>query len=186
MRKISLIIISTLLFSCGEKVLVSNRPAEQIKFVNLIQSLRDQVKAAEKDKAQRSMLLERGVPYVKQFIKDSLQLKFNAWEARVLDIKENYPHQGSTELKLGIAYDPSAILEKLRYQSIVLNYQNQADSEVSKLLKEFKTGDYVKINGEFIEKEGFIDIDSYSSYKFSKNIFDNPEFKVKISAAEKL
>jgi hypothetical protein len=36
----------------------------------------------------------------------------------------------------------------------------------------------MKISGNFIEKEGFIDIDSYSNYKFSKNVFDNPEFKI--------
>ena len=46
------------------------------------------------------------------------------------------------------------------------------------MIKGLKAGDQVKITGNFIEKEGFIDIDSYSDYKFSKNVFDNPEFKV--------
>lgn len=186
MKKISFIIITALLFSCGEKNRISNRPTEQVKFVNLIQSLRDQVNAAEKDKALKSDLLQRGVPYVKQYIRDSLQLKFNAWEARVLDIKENYPQQGATELKFGMAYDLSDILEKLRYRSIVLSSQNPADSKISAILKNLKPGDYLKLSGEIIEKEGFIDIDSYSNYKFSKNIFDNAEFKVQINAAEKL
>jgi large subunit ribosomal protein L20 len=48
----------------------------------------------------------------------------------------------------------------------------------NRLIQGLKVGDQMKISGNFIEKEGFIDIDSYSNYKFSKNVFDNPEFKI--------
>ena len=175
-----------MLFSCGEKILPSNRPTEQVEFIQLMQGLRDQVNASEKDKAYRSDLLQRAVPYVKQYLKDSLMLKFNAWEARVLAIKEDYPKQGTTELKLGMAYDLNDILEKLKYNSIVLSTQTPADSEISAILKNLKPGDYVKLSGEFIEQDGFIDLDSYSNYKFSKNIFDNPEFKSTLSDIKKI
>jgi len=53
-----------------------------------------------------------------------------------------------------------------------------------KMIQGLKVGDQVKISGNFIEKEGFIDIDNYSDYKFSKNVFDNPEFKIELLRSE--
>jgi hypothetical protein len=52
------------------------------------------------------------------------------------------------------------------------------------MVKGLKIGTDVKISGFFIDKDGFIDIDSYSNYKFSKNVFDNPEFKIELESIE--
>ena len=160
---------------------------QQIRFVNVVKELRDTVNAAEKNKVLRNHLLENGVPALKTYIKDTLKLKFNAWQARVLEINDNSQNPAAAEVKFGMALDPADQSDKSGYKSIVLSSAaKQTNEGVLKIIKQLKAGDQVKINGEFIEKKGFIDIDSYSRYKFSKNVFDNPELKTKITAVEKL
>jgi hypothetical protein len=82
---------------------------------------------------------------------------------------------------VGILVDPT---NKSAQKSIVLS--SIVDYSGKALIQGLKAGDEVKISGIFIEKKGFIDIDNYSDYKFSKNVFDNPEFKTKLLKIEKL
>ncbi|HQS06696.1 MAG TPA: hypothetical protein PLT16_13810, partial [Daejeonella sp.] len=77
------------------------------------------------------------------------------------------------EVNFSIPLDSS---NKSAQKSIVLS--SMLETSKKEMIQGLKVGDQVKISGNFIEKEGFIDIDSYSDYKFSKNVFDNPEFKV--------
>ena len=79
----------------------------------------------------------------------------------------------SIEVNFSIPLDPS---NKSAEKSIILSSMLEINKK--EMIKGLKAGDQVKISGNFIEKDGFIDIDSYSDYKFSKNVFDNPEFKV--------
>lgn len=175
------------LASCQEKAFEDKRPSDQIRFVNFTKQLRDTVNASESDKVMRNALLENGIPALKIYVKDTLSLAFNAWQAKVLNKTENYPNAGSVELKLGIAFDPADMTEKSKTQSIVFSsIIQQSNPALIQAIKPIQIGEFVKVRGEFIEKKGFIDIDSYSRYKFSKNIFDNPEFKTKLSAIEKL
>lgn len=185
MRKFIIALALFGFLACQQKAFEDKRPADQIRFVNFVKELKDNVNAAENNKTLRNALLENGIPALKTYVRDSLNLRFSAWQVRVLDKTEDYPNPGSVQLKLGIAFNPEDISENSRYQSIVLScILNQADAAAMAVLKQLKTGDQVKINGEFIEKKEFIDIDSYSRYKYSKNVFDNPEFKSKLTAIE--
>ena len=146
--------------------------------MNYVKAIRDTVNASEQDKARRSVLLDYGVTSTKAYVKDSLQLKFNSWQANLVEIIDK---PASAEINFSITLDPS---NKSAQKSIVLS--STLDKTKQKIIQGLQAGDQVKISGNFIEKEGFIDIDSYSDYKFSKNVFDNPEFKVQIGAVEKL
>ena len=172
-------IIAGMLFilaSCGQNAEVQG-PADQIRFVNYVKSIRDAVNASEQDKANRSILLDNGVISTKAYVKDSLQLKYNSWEASLVEVIEK---PASIEVNFSIPLDSS---NKSEQKSIILS--SMLDKSKQEIIQGLKVGDEVKISGNFIEKEGFIDIDSYSNYKFSKNVFDNPEFKVEIRGVEK-
>ncbi|MDP2413015.1 hypothetical protein [Daejeonella sp.] len=169
MRNFIITGILFLLASCGQNAEVQG-PADQIRFVNYVKSIRDVVNASEQDKANRSILLDNGVISTKAYVKDSLALKFNSWQATLVEIIEK---PASIEVNFSIPLDPS---NKSAQKSIILSSMLEINKK--EMIKGLKTGDQVKISGNFIEKEGFIDIDSYSDYKFSKNVFDNPEFKI--------
>ena len=85
----------------------------------------------------------------------------------------------SIEINLSIPLDSS---NKSAQKSIILSSMLQISK--NKMIQGLKVRDQVKISGNFIEKEGFIDIDNYSDYKFSKNVFDNPEFKIELLSIE--
>ncbi len=178
MKSILRICIVFVLFSCKQNTGENTGPIEQIKFVNYLKVLRDTVNVSEQNKLLRSILLEKGISSSKIYVKDSLQMKFNSWQAIVLDIIDK---QANTEINVGITLDPT---NKSAQKSIVLS--SLVDQSEKALFQGLKAGDDVKISGIFIEKKGFIDIDNYSDYKFSKNVFDNPEFKTKFLKIEKL
>lgn len=178
MKAITVICMLFILSSCGQNDADITGPNEQIKFVKYIKALRDTVNTSEQNKALRSALLENGISSTKIYVKDSLQMKFNSWEVKVLDIIDK---QTSIEVNVGLMLDPT---NRSAQKSIV--FSSLSDQSGKSIIEGIKAGDQVKISGNFIEKKGFIDIDNYSDYKFSKNVFDNPEFKIKITAIEKL
>jgi hypothetical protein len=178
MKSILVISLVFILFSCKQNASENTGPNEQIQFVNYIKVLRDTVNVSEQNKPLRNFLLEKGISSSKIYVKDSLQMKFNSWQATVLDIIDK---QASKEINVGILLDPT---NKSAQKSIVLS--SIVDYSGKALIQGLKAGDEVKISGIFIEKKGFIDIDNYSDYKFSKNVFDNPEFKTKLLKIEKL
>ena len=182
MKNLIIAIILLGLTSCGQKAIEDKRPAEQANFVNYIRQLRDKVNATGEDKTLRGTILDQSVSDVKAYIKDTLNLKFNQWQVKVQQIKQNSQNPASTDVTLGIAIDQD---NQSAEKALILS-STVPDGELSKSMKVFKTGDQLIISGDFIEKKGFIDIDSYSRYKFSKNVFDNPEFKINIKIAEKL
>lgn len=167
--------IILLLASCGQHVELQG-PADQMRFVNYVKSIRDAVNASEKDKGNRSILLDNGVISTKAYMKDSLSLKFDSWHATLVEIIEK---PASIEINLSIQLDPS---NKSAQKSIILS--SMLEISKKKMIQGLKVGDQVKISGNFIEKKGFIDIDNYSDYKFSKNVFDNPEFKIELLSSE--
>jgi len=176
MRNFIIAGILFILASCGQNTELQG-PADQIRFVNYVKAIRDSVNASEQDKANRSILLDKGVISTKAYVKDSLALKFNSWQVTLVEIIEK---PASIEINFSIPLDPS---NKSAQKSIILS--SMLDKSKQEIIQGLKVGDQVKISGNFIEKDGFIDIDSYSNYKFSKNVFDNPEFKVEIKAVEK-
>lgn len=169
MRNFIFVGILFILASCGQNV-VQQGPIEQTKFVNYVKSIRDAVNSSEEDKAKRGVLLDNGVISTKAYLKDSLQLKFESWEVSIVEILDK---PAIVEINFSIILDFS---NKSPQKSIVLN--SILDKSKQEVIQGFKAGDRVKISGDFIEKDGFIDIDNYSNYKFSKNVFDNPEFKI--------
>lgn len=164
-----------ILASCGKKS-ITQVPIDQIRFVNYVKLLRDNVNSLEQDKVKRAMILDNGVISIKAYVKDSLNLKIDSWEANLVEIIEK---PSTLEINFSIILDSS---NKSSQKSIVLS--SILDKNKQDIFKGFNAGDEVKISGNFIEKEGFIDIDSYSNYKFSKNVFDNPEFKVEVKRIE--
>lgn len=187
MKTICLILTVLMFTSCNKEAFVDERPENQIKFISFVQELRDTVNASDTNKALRNSLLEKNVPAVKTFIKDTLNLSINAWQVKVIEKIEDYLYTGSVQVKLGIAFNPTDTRARAINQSIVLKAViTPANKSVFKKLKSLELNDYIKIDGQFVSKEGFIDIDSYSHYKFSKNILDNPEFNSTITSIEKL
>ncbi|MFA5245726.1 MAG: hypothetical protein WC380_10535 [Pedobacter sp.] len=182
MKNLIVILILLGFSSCGQKAIEDKHPAEQISFINFVRDIRDKVNAAEEDKALRAAVLDQGVADTKAYVKDSLNLNFNKWQAKLIEIKQNVRNPAITDLLLVINMDQE---NQSAEKSIVLR-GSAADEQLSLSLKDLKPGDQLIFSGDFIEKNGFIDIDSYSRYKFSKNVFDNPEFKINIKIAEKL
>lgn len=181
------LLLIVLFFSCNNETFEAKRPQSQIKFVSYVQNLRDSVNAVEQDKVLRNAVLEKNIPAVKVYIKDSLNLIIQDWQVRLIEKNENSSSTGSTQIKLAFAFNPEDESPQAINKSIVLRAKiTTTDKSVFDVLKTLKINDYIKINGQFIEKEGFIDIDSYSKYKFSKNVLDNPEFNSDIKSIEKL
>jgi len=164
-----------LLASCGQNAELQG-PDDQVRFVNYVKSIRDAVNVSEQDKANRSILLDNGVISTKTYIRDSLSLKFDSWQATMIETIEK---PASIEVNFSIILDSS---NKSAQKSII--FSSMLDKSKKEMIQGLKAGDQVRISGNFIEKEGFIDIDSYSNYKFSKNVFDNPEFKIELGSIE--
>lgn len=164
-----------LLASCGQNAELLG-PDDQIRFVNYVKTIRDAVNTSGEDKAKRSILLDNGVISTKAYVKDSLSLKFDLWQVNLVEIIEK---PAFLEVNFSIPLDPS---NKSFQKSIVLS--SMLDKSKKDMIKGLKVGDQIKISGNFIEKEGFIDIDNFSNYKFSKNVFDNPEFKIQLRGIE--
>ncbi len=171
MRNFIIACILFLFASCGQNA-EQQGPADQIKFVNYVKFIRDAVNSSDENKANRSAQLDNGVLLTKAYVKDSLQLKFNSWQVTLVEIIEK---PTSLEVNFSMPMDAS---NKSTQKAIVLS--SMLGISKKELIQGLKAGDQIKITGNFIEKEGFIDIDSYSDYKFSKNVFDNPEFKIEL------
>lgn len=169
MRNFIIAGILYLFASCGQKA-EPQGPADQIRFVNYVKFIRDAVNSSDEDKAKRSAQLDNGVLLTKAYVKDSLSLKFDSWQVNLVEIIDK---PANIEVNFSIPLDPS---NKSAQKSIILS--SLLDKSKKEMIQGLKVGDKVKITGNFIGKEGFIDIDSYSDYKFSKNVFDNPEFKI--------
>lgn len=183
MKKILLFIVSVGLFAC-QKEYKDSRPADQLKFVNVVKGLRDSVNAFEKNPAVRTQVLEKGVERVKAYIKDSLSLSFNSWEARVLNVSKD-PESGRVDLFYGFNIDGGEMSEKTRFQSIVLKSAvDQSDTKSAAAIKALEQGDLVKISGSFSTARNYINIDKFDKKAVSNNVFQNPEFKVDISVVE--
>lgn len=176
-----------ILVSCNNETFVDQRADNQLNFISYVQTLRDSINAINLDKSKRNQLLEKNIPAVKSYIKDSLDLKIDNWQVKLIEKTDDYLYTGSVQLKLGIAFDPHDKRDRAITQSIVLNAViPPSNKELIDKIKSLKIDDYLQINGQFADKNGFIDIDSYSQYKFSKNVLDNPEFNASIKALEKL
>ena len=167
MRNFIIAGVLILLTSCGQNKEVQV-PEEQTRFVNYVKYIQNAINSS--DEANRSIQLNNGILLTKSYVKDSLSLKFDSWQATLVEVIEK---PTSIEVNFSIPLDPS---NKSAQKSIILS--SMLEISKKEMIKGLKAGDQMKITGNFIEKEGFIDIDSYSDYKFSKNVFDNPEFKV--------
>ena len=182
------LIIALLFFSltgCMEKKYTDNRPADQARFISIAREWRDTVNAAGTNEGQRRQLLERGVNAVKTHILDSLQLHFRSWEARVLDLASDPDSPDYTVASFGMNLDAGNMTEKTRYQSVVFTSRTSRSDPAYAKLKALAPGDIVRIDGNFKTLQKTINIDSYNDLSRSKNVLDNPEFRVEIGKVEK-
>lgn len=181
------IILSILTFtSCNNSTFIDKRTDKQIDFISYVKVLRDTINVSSENKTHRNTLMENSVPAVKSYIRDTLNLFIKSWQVKVIEKTEDYPYKGSILLKTGLAFDPYDTSSGTINQSIILKTIIPAsDKAIIEIVKSLKINEYLKIDGQFVQKKGFIDIDSYSRYKFSKNVLDNPEFEVKITSIEK-
>ncbi|WP_026898234.1 hypothetical protein [Daejeonella oryzae] len=185
----NLLIILLLVYSlagCKEKEYVDNRPAEQVRFIHTVRDYRDSVNAAEKNDVIRQQLLEKGVLVVKSHIQDSLQLKFNSWEARVLDIGPDPTAPEYIIASFGMNLDSGNLTEKTRYQSLVFTSRTAESDTVYAKIKSLEVGDIIRMDGNFSTLQKTINIDSYNNLSKSKNVLDNPEFRVEMAQVKKL
>ena len=171
---------------CMEEKYVDNRPAEQARFVNIVRERRDTVNAAGKNEALRRQLLENGVDAVKNHIQDSLQLQFKGWQARVLDVAPDPTAPEYIITSLGMNIDLGNMSEKTRYRSVVFISRTSQSEPAYATLKTLKVGNNIQTDGSFKTLQKTINIDSYNDLSKSKNVLDNPEFRVDISKVEKL
>ena len=174
------------LTGCMEKEYTDNRPEEQARFISIIREWRDTVNAAEKNEGLRRQLLENGVDSVKAHIGDSLQLQFTAWEARVLDVAPDPAEPDYIVASFGMNLDAGHMTEKTRYQSVVFTSRTSESEPAHAALKTLTVGDIARIDGKFKTLQKTINIDSYNDLPKTKNVLDNPEFRVEIGKVEKL
>ena len=170
---------------CMEEKYVDNRPVEQVRFVSIVREWRDTVNAAKKNEGLRLQLLENGVDAVKGHIKDSLHLQFKSWEARVLDVAPDPTEPEYTITSFGMNLDTGNMSEKTRYQSLVFTSRTSQSVPETAAIKTLEVGDLIRIDGSFKTVQKTINIDSYNDLSKSKNVLDNPEFRVDIGKVEK-
>jgi len=173
------------LFSCQEKSNPDRIPLSQSKFTEVVKTIRNNIDHAP-DEQVRRQILGIGVDSIKQYIKDSLQLEFGSWNARVLTLTDNYDYSDRIDIRLGINIDPEPMSEKTRYKSVV--FRDIIDKSASGIAPEVQTlsvGDIVLISGTFVSKNGMIDMGSFNDYKISKNLFANPQFLVELREISK-
>ncbi len=180
------VIIALLLFSsgCMEEKYTDKRPADQVGLISIARGWRDKVNAAGTNEGQRVQLLEKGVDAVKTHITDSLHLQFRSWEARVLDIAADPTEPDYIILSFGMNLDAGSLSEKTRYQSVVFTSRSSKSDPLYAKLKALKVGDIVHISGNFKTLQKTINMDSYNDLKRSKNVLDNPEFRIEIVDVE--
>ncbi len=170
----------SILIACQQRSDSNVRPPAQSKFTDVVKTIRDHIDQVEDEQIKRQ-ILRKGVDSVKQYIQDTLALKFDSWQARVLDVKDNYDYSDQIDLRLGINIDSTRMTEKSRYESVVLrDIILKPSSPLTPIILKLKIGDIVRISGTFISKNGNIDIGSYNEYKISKNLFSNPQFRVEL------
>ena len=174
------------LTGCMEGKYTDNRPAEQARFISIVREWRNTVNAAEKNEGLRRQLLENGVDSVKAHIGDSLQLQFNAWVARVLNIAPDPADRDYIISSFGMNLDTGHMTENTRYQSVVFTSRTSESQPAYATLKTLTVGDIARIDGQFKTLQKTINIDSYNDLSKSKNVLDNPEFRVEIGGIEKL
>jgi hypothetical protein len=172
--------------ACTGKEYTDKRPAEQVRLMNIISKYRDTVNAAAANGAMRSSLLENGVMVIKDYISDSLELKFTGWEARVLSVAADPSEPGYIIASFGMNLNGGAPTERTRYESVVFTSRSTTGDPADAVIKSLETGDIISIDGTFNTLQKTIDIDSYNDLSRSKNVLDNPEFRVTISKAIKL
>ena len=173
------------LTGCLKEEYIDKRPADQVSFISVARQWRDTVNAAGTNGALRQQLLEKGVNSIKRHILDSLQLQFKSWEARVLDVGPDPTDPDYTIVSFGMNLDGGPPNEKSRYHSTVFTSRISKQEPTDPTIKALKTGDLVRIDGNFKTLLKTINIDSYNDLSRSKNVLDNPEFRVEISKVEK-
>ena len=174
------------LAGCMEEKYVDNRPAEQVRFAGMVREWRDTVNAAENNSALRGQLLEKGVISVKAHIQDSLKLQFKGWEARVLAVSPDPTSPEYLITSFGMNLDSGVMSEKTRYQSVVFISRSSQSDPAYNIIKTLKVGDLIRVDGSFKTLQKTINIDSYNDLSKTKNVLDNPEFRVEISQVKKL
>lgn len=184
MKRSILFLAFIALFACRERSGSGIRPISQSNFTEAVKTIRDDIDHAPDEQVKRQ-ILSRGVDSIKQYIRDTLSLKFASWEARVLEVSDNYDYSDQIDIRFGINIDSIPMSEKTRYRSVVLrDIIRKSGSQTAPLALKLRTGDIVKISGNFISKNGNIDIGSYNEYKISKNLFANPQFRVEVTTIE--
>lgn len=174
------------LAGCTEEKYADKRPAEQSRFVGLIREWRDTINAAQKNPGLRMQLLEKGVFSAKTHIQDSLQLQFSLWEARVLNLAPDPTASEYIIASFGMNLDGGKMTEEFRFKSLVFTSRTFQSDPAYAILKTLKAGDIIRISGNFKTVQKTINIDSFNDLTQSKNVLDNPEFKVEITTLEKL
>ena len=174
------------LTGCMEEKYVDNRPVGQARFVGIVREWRDTVNAAEKNEGLRRQLLEKGVDAVKTHILDSLQLQFKGWEARVLDVAPDPTAPEYIITSLGMNLESGVMSEKTRYRSVVFISRASQSEPAYATLKTLKVGNNIQMDGSFTTMQKTINMDSYNDLSKTKNVLDNPEFRVELSKVEKL
>ena len=132
----------------------------------------------------RRQLLENGVDTVKTHIRDNLQLQFKAWEARMLDVAPDPADRDYIVASFGMNLDAGPMTEKNRYHSVVFTSRTATAEPAYAILKTLEVGDIARIDGQFKTLQKTINIDSYNDLSKSKNVLDNPEFRVEIGGIE--
>ncbi|HXI00207.1 MAG TPA: hypothetical protein VNI52_08040 [Sphingobacteriaceae bacterium] len=181
-------ILSLIVFSfmgCLEEKYIDKRPSDQVNFLTAARQWRDSVNT-NTTPAMRQKYLEKGVSEVKTHIIDSLQLRFESWEARILDIGPDPTDKDYTITSFGMNLDGGLPNEKTRYQSVVFTSRTVKSEPVDATIKTLQIGDLVRISGNYKMLLKTINVDSYNDLSKSNNVLDNPEFRIELSKLEKL
>lgn len=185
MRNIIIILVIFSMTGCIKEEYIDKRPADQIRFISIARQWRDTVNAVGTNDALRQQLLEKGVNTIKAHILDSLQLHFQSWEARVMDMGPDPTDPDYTIASFGMNLEGGPPNEKSRYHSVVFTSRTSKPEPTDVIIKALKIGDLIRINGNFKTLLRTINIDSYNDLSKTKNVLDNPEFMVEVSKVEK-
>ena len=185
MRNFTIVLAFFSLTGCLKEEYIDKRPADQVSFISVARQWRDTVNVTKTNEALRQQLLEKGVISIKTHILDSLQLQFQSWEARVLDMRPDPTDPDYTIASFGMNLDGGSPNEKSRYHSTVFTSRTSKQEPTDPTIKSLKIDDLVRIDGNFKTLLKTINIDSYNDLSRSKNVLDNPEFRVELSKVEK-
>jgi hypothetical protein len=185
MRNIIIVLVFFSLTGCIKEEYIDKRPADQVSFISVARQWRDTVNVTKTNEALRQQLLEKGVNSIKTHILESLQLQFESWEARVLDVGPDPTDPDYTIVSFGMNLDGGSPNEKSRYNSVVFISRTSKQEPTDPTIKALKNGDLVRIDGNFKTLLKTINIDSYNDLSRSKNVLDNPKFRVEVSKVEK-